>query len=60
MHDDAALELLRTLTIEPVGVLTQASNLTLLVDLTDSRHDGQPTGRFGQAASGLSMRTESK
>lgn len=44
MHDDAALELLRTLTIEPVGVLTQASNLTLLVDLTDSRHDGQPTG----------------
>ncbi|WP_202879509.1 SCO1664 family protein [Serinicoccus kebangsaanensis] len=41
MHDDAALELLRTCTIEPVGVLTQASNLTLLVDLAV---DGEPTG----------------
>ncbi|GAA4886772.1 SCO1664 family protein [Serinicoccus chungangensis] len=42
MDDDAALELLHTLTVEPVGVLTQASNLTLLVDLTDAR--GEPTG----------------
>lgn len=42
MHDDAALELLHTLTIEPVGVLTQASNLTLLVDLADGA--GEPSG----------------
>lgn len=42
MDDDAALELLHTLTVEPVGVLTQASNLTLLVDLADAQ--GEPSG----------------
>lgn len=40
--DTRALEILRTATVEPVGVLTQASNLTLLVDLHDP--SGAPTG----------------
>ena len=42
MQDDAALALLQTATIEPIGVLTQASNLTLLVDLLDGA--GEETG----------------
>ncbi|WP_202865320.1 SCO1664 family protein [Ornithinimicrobium sufpigmenti] len=42
VSDEEALDLLRTATIEPVGVLTQASNLTLLVDLTDA--SGATTG----------------
>lgn len=33
VSDEAALEILSTAVVEPVGVLTQASNLTLLVDL---------------------------
>ncbi|ANS77719.1 hypothetical protein SGUI_0323 [Serinicoccus hydrothermalis] len=44
MQEDAALELLQACTLEPLGVLTQASNLTLLVDLT---RDGEPTGHRG-------------
>lgn len=35
LTDDQALRVLRESAIEPVGVLTQASNLTLLVDLHD-------------------------
>lgn len=42
LGDDDALEVLRTSTIEPVGVLTEASNLTLLVELNDPQ--GRPTG----------------
>ncbi|GAA1183452.1 SCO1664 family protein [Ornithinimicrobium humiphilum] len=42
LDDDGALEVLRTARIEPVGVLTEASNLTLLVDLHDA--DDRPTG----------------
>ena len=41
-QDDAALELLRGSRIEPVGVLTEASNLTVLVDLLDG--SGAATG----------------
>lgn len=40
--DEQALQVLREAVIEPVGVLTQASNLTLLVDLYDA--SGSPTG----------------
>ncbi|QFG68674.1 SCO1664 family protein [Ornithinimicrobium pratense] len=36
VSDEEALDLLRSATIEPVGVLTQASNLTLLVDVHDA------------------------
>lgn len=36
LSDDEALEILRDSTIEPLGVLTRASNLTLLTEL----HDG--------------------
>lgn len=42
VSDEEALDLLRAATIEPVGVLTQASNLTLLVDLQDA--SGTATG----------------
>jgi uncharacterized repeat protein (TIGR03843 family) len=42
LGDDEALEVLRTCTVEPVGVLTEASNLTLLVELNDPA--GRPTG----------------
>lgn len=35
LSDEQALEVLRTAVVEPVGVLTQASNLTLLVELQD-------------------------
>lgn len=42
LSDDQALEVLRTAVVEPVGVLTQASNLTLLVDLHDGT--GEATG----------------
>lgn len=42
VSDEEALDLLRAATIEPVGVLTQASNLTLLVDLKDG--SGAATG----------------
>lgn len=41
-QDGAALELLRRSRLEPVGVLTEASNLTVLVDLLDG--SGAPTG----------------
>lgn len=33
LDDDEALDILHTARVEPVGVLTQASNITLLVDL---------------------------
>lgn len=42
MQEDEALDLLTRLTLEPVGALPQASNLTVLVDLTDAQ--GRPTG----------------
>ncbi|AXH97860.1 SCO1664 family protein [Ornithinimicrobium avium] len=42
LTDEAALELLGRHDLAPVGVLTEASNLTLLVDLVDG--DGRPTG----------------
>ena len=42
LGDDEALEVLRTSTVEPVGVLTEASNLTVLADLLGP--DGAPTG----------------
>lgn len=42
LADAEALQILGTSRIEPVGVLTEASNLTLLVDLHDP--DGEPTG----------------
>ncbi len=42
LDDDAALEVLRAGTVEPVGVLTEASNLTLLVELLDGA--GRATG----------------
>lgn len=42
LSDDQTLEVLRTAVVEPVGVLTQASNLTLLVDLHDGT--GEATG----------------
>lgn len=42
LGDDHALELLASSVIEPVGVLTEASNLTLLVDLHE--RTGAPTG----------------
>ncbi|GGK75350.1 SCO1664 family protein [Ornithinimicrobium pekingense] len=42
LDDDEALEVLHGSTVEPLGVLTEASNLTLLVDLTDPA--GRPTG----------------
>ena len=40
--DDEALHILARTSLEPVGVLTQASNLTLLVDLHDEQD--RPTG----------------
>jgi uncharacterized repeat protein (TIGR03843 family) len=42
LGDDEALTVLRTSAIEPVGVLTEASNLTVLVELNDKH--GRPTG----------------
>lgn len=42
MQDDAVLELLTSLTLQPVGTLPQASNVTVLVDLNEQ--DGQPSG----------------
>lgn len=42
LDDDEALEVLGTSTVEPVGVLTEASNLTLLVELNDAT--GRATG----------------
>lgn len=42
LTDDETLLILRESVIEPVGVLTQASNLTLLVELRDAA--GAPTG----------------
>lgn len=44
LEDEAALALLGTLALEPVGVLTEASNLTMLVDLVDPDTDGSATG----------------
>lgn len=42
LGDDEALEVLRGSAVEPVGVLTEASNLTLLVELLDDA--GELTG----------------
>lgn len=42
LGEDEALEILRHARIEPVGTLTEASNLTLLVELHDDA--GEPTG----------------